>query len=85
MAPLVAVASVMRFPAVGYPVLAATLPDPATVDPYVVATFVAPVAGSPDVAMARRRDFDYARRGRGDLDLDAGGTDWGGINDAGGQ
>ena len=58
------------FPVCRDPMLAATLAQPAAVDPHVAAAIPAPVTGRPDITHSRSRHNHDARRRRTHVDVD---------------
>lgn len=69
---LVAVAALVRDPAVGYPVLAMTLFDVAPIDPHVMVAAVGPITRGVDVPVAWGGLCDDSWGGWGNLNVDNG-------------
>src|ERR1700733_15269368 len=64
-------ATVVGFPVIGRPVIAAHFGHPAALNPHVPTTVPVPIARCPYKADSRRRHFHDLRRRRGDIDYRA--------------
>jgi hypothetical protein len=71
---LIAVAALMVYPAIGFPVETRTLPDEVAIDPDVLVAAIGPIAGGVDEPRTRGWGDDDPRLRWGDFNVDHSGT-----------